>query len=185
MKFLFVLFLSLFSLSASAQIEFGVTAGFRSGEIETDIQYATTSGRTGIHAGVLAYLPIHDNWGLRSGFLYTRRPAMIDNTLSGQVDIQYAYFDVPATVLIKFADYAGAFAGPVIAFNQSREVSCSLTNCSAQDVQAVVMPWQLGLNFRFLPSVGAEMFYEYLPGELSASVSNMRTVGASVIFYLE
>lgn len=188
MRIFAALFIFILSLAAQAQsrIEFGIAGGFRSMQVETDISSATTNSKTGYQVGPLAYLPLNDFWGLRTGFLYTQRFANLQNTNKGDVDIQYAYFDVPGTVMIRFADFAGAFAGPVLAFNQSKDVTCTKNaECAALDVKSIIVPWQLGLSFRFLSQLGAELYYEYVPGDLSTNVSNMKTVGGNLVFYFE
>ncbi len=187
-NFVISLFVILVSVAARAQIEFGVAAGLRSSQADTDLASATVDSRSGFQAGALFYFPFASNWGLRSGFLYTQRFVTLLNTKAGSVDINFSYFDIPATPMIRFSDYAGVFAGPVLSFNQSKEVSCSNKSsdtCNAMDVKSVVMPWQLGLQFRFLPQAGAEIFYEYTPGDLATNVANMRAVGGNVIFFFE
>lgn len=185
MKSLIFFALVFFSLASQAQVEVGIAAGYRSNQIDTDLRNANTSSVGGMQFGPIFHFPITDLWGLRSGFLYTRRSAWIDNTASGTVDIQYAYFDVPVTAQLRFSDLAGVFGGFVVGFNQSKDVSCSRTQCAAADMRSVILPWQVGLNFRLISSLGGELFYEYVPGDLSANVQNMRSVGANLIYYFE
>ncbi len=186
---LFVVLLSLsMSLSAKAasDIQFGALLGFRSSQSDTDIRGASTSSRTSYQFGALAFFPIVSQLEVRSGFIYSQRFTEIKNTAQGIVSVDYDYFDVPITLGFRFSEAALVFAGPVIAFNQSKEVSCTLqASCSAVDVKSVIMPLQLGIGFKFLPQIGAEAYYEYIAGDLSANVENMRTVGANLIFYFE
>lgn len=186
MRFTLSLFLILFSLAAQAQIEFGLAVGARSGQAETDIVGATMQTQEGWQFGAIAYLPIQNPFGMRSGFLYSQRFAAIERTRAGDVDIDFAYFDVPIQARLQMGDYAGLYGGPVLAFNQSKEVSCTIkANCVAIDVKSFVIPWQVGVDFRIFSQFGAELYYEYIPGDLSTNVSNMKTVGANALFFFE
>jgi hypothetical protein len=187
MKVLLSALILFFSLSVGAQIEFGVLGGVRSNQADTDIKRASISSRNSYQFGLLGFLPIWNEFaGLRTGGLISPRYVTINNTDSGAVEINYVYIDVPATLMFKFTEYAGIFAGPVLSFNYSKEVSCSLrADCAATDVKSVVAPWILGLHFKFLPQIGAELYYEIVPGDLSANVSQMTAVGANFIFFIE
>jgi hypothetical protein len=186
MKFLFILLFSFFGLAAQAQMEFGLAGGPRYSQADTNISGASVASKLGLQAGVLGYLPFAKTWGLRTGFFYTQRYVTIQKTASGDVDIQYSYFDVPATLRLQVSDRAGIFGGPILAFNQSKDVSCSKnSSCSALDVKSVILPWQIGLNFRMLSQFGGELYFEYAPGDLSTNVSDMRTVGVNAVLYFE
>lgn len=188
MKFFVLLFCTVVSASAFAEadIQFGGLLGFRSSSTDTDIRGASTASRSGFQFGVQALLPITNKFEVRTGAIYSQRYAEIKNTAQGTVTIDYAYFDVPMTVGLRFNEAAAVFAGPVISFNFSKDVTCSLqTNCAAADVKSVIMPLQLGVSFKLLPQAGAELYYEYISGDLSANVQNMKTVGANFIYYFE
>ena len=73
MKAVFFAFVFLMLSQAQAQIGFGVAAGVRSNQAETDIHGAETSSRSGLQFGVLAQFPIVNSFEVRSGFFYTQR----------------------------------------------------------------------------------------------------------------
>jgi hypothetical protein len=186
----FLIFISTTMLSAhlawGQSVNVAGALGFRSMQIDTDIRGASTPSRTGFEAGILMNVPLINGIEVRSGFLYVQRYAQIKNTAQGIVDINYAYFDIPATLAYRFADTASVFAGADIAFNQSPQVECSSSpNCEASEVKSVIFPLQVGVEFRFLPQMGAELFYEYIPGDISANVQNMKTVGINLTFQFE
>lgn len=186
MKAVFFAFVFLMLSQAQAQIGFGVAAGVRSNQAETDIHGAETSSRSGLQFGVLAQFPIVNSFEVRSGFFYTQRYSEIEKTASGNVSVDYTYFDIPLTPSFRLSDAAAIFAGPVFAFNESKEVSCTnRATCAALDVKSVIVPWQAGVNFRFFSQAGGELFAEYAPGDLSTNVSDMKSVGANFIFYFE
>jgi hypothetical protein len=186
MKILFAILIFCLSSAAQAQIEFGIVAGYHSNQAETDIVGANIGPESGYQFGALTYLPLYKNFGMRTGFLYVQRFSTIDRTQAGQVDLDFAYFDVPLTAMLKFGDVAGIFAGPVLAFNQAKDVTCSArANCGASDVKSFILPMQIGLNVRMLSQLGAEVYYEFISGDLATNVSDMKTVGANLIFYFE
>lgn len=186
MKLILALFIGFFSLAAQAQIEFGAAAGLRTNQADTDVRGADVTSQMGLQLGAIAFFPINPIWGVRGGALYTQRHVDLGPTNQGDVEVRYAYFDVPVTPMIRLGDYAGIFAGPVFSFNLSKDVSCSrLSSCAALDVKSLILPLQLGIQFRIFYQLGAEFFFEYVPGELSTNISDMRTVGGNLIFYFE
>ena len=189
MKFLFALLIGIFAVTAAqAQIEFGVAGGLRSNQADTEAgPTAEVTSQIGLQLGALAYIPINSLWGVRGGVLYTQRHVDIGPTFpEGDVEVRYSYFDIPVTPMVRLGDYAGVFAGPVISFNVSNEINCSRSqNCVPLNMKSLILPLQLGIQFRILYQLGAEFYFEYVPGELSTNVSDMRTVGGNIIFYFE
>jgi hypothetical protein len=186
MKILLFALIGLFLSPAYSQIQFGGLLGYRSNQAETDIKSAHVNARGGIQFGIEGLVPLGNSFEIRSGFTYAQRYSEIQNTAQGTVSVDYAYIDVPATLMYRFVPAVGIFAGPVLGFNQSKNVNCSLAaTCAAVDVQSVIIPWQLGLNFRFLSQMGAEIFYEYVPGDLSTNISDMKSVGGNLLIYFE
>ena len=183
---LFLIFTGTLPLAAQADNEVGLSGGWRSGQATTDLPRANIGSKAGYQLGAVAWLQIFGPWSLRTGFLYTQRPATLTNTLSGDVDIQYSYFDVPATAYVKFSDNLGIFAGPILSFNQSKDVSCSQKpDCAAMDVKGLLIPFEFGLDFKFASQIGGEVYFEYVPGSLSVNVAEMKSVGANLIFLFE
>lgn len=175
-----------FSFSASADNEFALLGGLRSGSAETSLNNASVSSKTSYQAGALATLELMDPWFLRTGIIIAGRQVTVGPTNQGNVDLNFTYVDIPATILFRFTDIAGVFAGPVIAFNQGKEMTCSgAGTCGAQNVDSVIYPWQLGVSFRFASQMGGELYYEYHSGGLDKNVSNLKTVGANILVYFE
>lgn len=186
-KFLILVLCGFWTHSSFAQnVNFSGLLGFRSMQMDTDIGGASTASKTGFQAGLLMNVPLKSVIEIRSGVLYVQRHGEIKNTGKGTVDINYSYFDVPAEIALRFNEAASIFGGTRFAFNQSREVECSaLASCEASSVRSVLFPLEVGVEFRFLPQMGAELYYEYIPGELSANVQDMKTVGINLTFQFE
>jgi hypothetical protein len=55
----------------------------------------------------------------------------------------------------------------------------------ALDARSVVVPLQAGVSFEFLRQIGAQLYFEDVPGELSTNVSDMKSIGALFIYYFE
>lgn len=175
-----------FNLSASADNEFALLGGLRSSSADTSLNNASVSSRTSYQAGALVNLELLSPWALRTGLLITGRQLSVGPTNQGTVNLNFMYADVPVLALYRFTDLAGIFAGAVVGFNQGKEMTCSGSgSCGAQGVDAVVFPWQIGVNFRFASQMGADLYYEYLPGSIDKNVSNVKTVGANLIVYFE
>lgn len=187
MKIISVIFiLSLFSINCLADNEFALLAGPRSNSAETNLRNASIKSQTSYQFGALVALEFYPQWYLRTGMMLVGRQAKLGPTLQGDIELNFTYVDIPMTGLFRFSEMAGVFAGPVFAFNQSKETNCSLSpNCSAQDVKSLLFPWQLGISFRFASQLGAELYYEYAAGDLAANFSDMKSVGANFLFYFE
>ncbi len=169
--------------NTAGDLQFSALFGVRSNSADTNVTKASVQNQTSWMAGVLGVLPLKYSLAARGGFIYNQRYVDISPTVQGTVSIQYSYFDVPLTVGYQFSDLAMIFAGPVLAFNQSKDVSCThSTTCAALDVKSMIIPWQLGVHFLFLPDMGAEISYEYVPGDLSQSVANMRTLAIGAFY---
>jgi hypothetical protein len=185
MKSLLVILILSFQFQAQAVSLAGVL-GMRSSDADTDLANATIKNRTGMQAGVLGWTNFQGRIGGRSGFVYTQRYATLGPTQSGTVNFEYSYFDVPLTGTVQIGSWAWIFAGPVLSFNQSKDVTCSaVATCSPFDVKSFIVPFQMGLDFKFAPQFGGEIFYEYVSGELSKNLSNMSSVGANILVYFE
>ncbi|PIS10659.1 MAG: hypothetical protein COT73_08300 [Bdellovibrio sp. CG10_big_fil_rev_8_21_14_0_10_47_8] len=186
MKKLIVSLLVFWSLQGRAALDLAGAVGMASNDASTDLINASIKSDSGFRAGVLAWIDLYQKLSLRTGFMYTQRYVSLGPTNQGNININYSYFDVPATLNFWFSDAAGVFAGPVLAFNQSKDVSCSnSTTCAARDVHSVIYPFQLGVDFIFASQFGGEVYYEFTSGDLSTSVSNMTSVGANLLIYFE
>ncbi len=185
-KILFIFILTFAGMaSAKEDIEFAVLAGLRSNTATTNLPNASVSSKLGYVAGILGWLPLNKGFGARSGLLFNQRFVGLGPTNQGDIDIQFTYLDIPLTGTYQIRNGTWLYAGPILAFNQSKDVACSRrSNCSATDVKSFVLPWQLGVDFKFTPNFGAEFFYEFMSGDLAASVSDMKAVGASFLIFL-
>lgn len=176
----------LVSAAQAADITFVLMGGLRSNSGSTDLADASVSSTTAFHFGSLGVIPIQGNIAVRGGFVFSQRNVVIGPTNSGDVDVNLTYVDVPLTPMWLFTEYAGAFAGPVIAMNFSKE--CERENgatCEILDAKSAVFPLTAGVHFRFAPQMGGELSYEFVPGEVVDGLSDVSSVVASFLVYFE
>ncbi len=158
--------------------------GVRYNSASTDVPRASTTSKLGIIAGFLGWIPLRSSFGIRTGAVYNQRFVGIGPTQQGDIDIQYTYLDIPLTATFQINSIWSIFGGPVLAFNQSKEVTCSTSStCAAAEVSSFVLPWQAGVDFKMTSQLGGEFFVEGIFGELSRNVSNMKSLGLSLVIF--
>lgn len=175
-----------FLISTSQAQEFALTAGLRNNNAETDLASATVEAKTSFYLGALAFFPMISPFAFRTGLIYSQRYADIVFTNGSFDEIRFSYLDIPLTLMARFNEYVGVFAGPILAINQSKECSRSVGGvCNALDVKSSIMPITLGASFKFAPQMGGEFFYEFYSGDMARGISNMKSLGANFVFYFE
>lgn len=178
--------LAALSISAVASAnDFAVVAGFLTNSADKASSTSTVnmSGKIGYQFGVLGFIDLNGPLAFRSGFLYSQRN--YTSTVNSQdTDFKLAYFDIPATLMYKFSDYGGVFGGIVLANNASKEcVAPSGSTCVTDGVKSSLIGYQFGASFKFAPQMGAQFYYEMLPGNIqdSSSVTSGIKDGKSVV----
>lgn len=187
MKKMFALFILVISSTVFAQkASSGFSYSMPAAEVGFKWNSAKITGSTsdkqqvGFQLGVSAIFNFSTNLGLRSGLFYSERPFESEfgvNTAKGKI----SYFEVPAQLMFKFEDYAGVYVGPSIAVKLGDEI----TPGSLTDVKAFLVPITFGAQFKFASNLGANVFFETVPGDLAKDVSNSRAVGVNILFTLD
>ena len=186
MKAVLIGILSLMLSTAAMANDFGLVVGVRSNSADTPSSGVTVSAKTGLGVGAMGYFDFAPKWEMRTGFVYNQRNFTL--TASGiDIDLNLSYVDIPVTANYKFADYAGVFAGPVLALLVSKDCKVSGGTCtltSSPDSMSVGL--QFGATFKFAPQVGGEFYYQTIPSEFwKSTLQNARTVGASLLITFE
>jgi hypothetical protein len=181
----------LISFSASAN-DFAAAIGFRSNSadlVSTTGVTASVDSKTGFGAGVIGFFDMGADFQIRSGFLYNQRSYKVSYTspIAAEAELNLAYIDIPVTAMYKFADYAGAFAGPVVGLLASKECKLAGGTCAiTKDPESLIVGLQFGASFKFAPQLGAELYYETIPSEFwKDGLKNARTVGVNLLFTFE
>ena len=172
----------LLSFTASAN-DFAAAVGFRSNSADGAVAGQSVSSKSGIGAGVIGFFDMASQFQIRTGFLYNQRNVSIKDS-GVEADLDLSYVDVPITGMYKFADYAGAFAGPVLALLASKD--CKIAGGCSYNPEGMVLGFQFGASFKFAPQLGAEVYYEMLPSQYwKGALKNGRTVGVNLLFTFE
>lgn len=183
-----VSFFAVLALTTPAMAnDFAVALGFRSNSADAVPTGASVSSMTGFGAGVIGYFDLADSFQGRVGFLYNQKNVKLE--AGGEsLELTANYVDIPVTAMYKFADYAGAFAGPVLGLRAGKECKATAgTTCSGlKDPEGSVFGFQFGAMFKFMPQLGGEVYYEMIPSEYwKDGLKNLRTVGANLLITFE
>ncbi len=166
--------------------DFGIEAGVRSQSADAGGTGFTAESKTDFQMGGVGQFPISGAFYIRSGLIYTQRSVDLtykatSTTSTGSLTM--TYFDVPAQVFYKFEDYGSVFAGPVVSFILDKK--CELSGgstCTVTAAKSMLVPLQLGGTFKFMPQMGATIYYETIPGDVAENFSNYRAIGANFLF---
>jgi len=172
----------LFSSAALADLNYGLEVGIRSQSGDSDAAGASTSSQTAMQFGAFGILQLSGPWNLRTGMLYTQRP-LTEEISGGDNKIEMNYLDIPVTVMYKFEEYAGVYAGVNLAMNLDKK--CDAVGCKVSDAKSPLIPIVIGAAFKFTPNLGMNLYYESASGEVAKSNGNSlkdyRAVGANLL----
>jgi hypothetical protein len=166
--------------------DFAATVGFRSNSADSVAAGYSSTAKTSYGLGVKGFFDMQSNLQFRTGFIYNQRSYKLSTT-GVDVDLNLAYVDIPVTLMYKFAEYGGAFAGPVASLMVSKECKLSISGtCSTKDPDAFVLGYEFGVMFKFAPQMGIELYYEMIPTEFwKDSLKNSRIVGVNFLYTFE
>lgn len=187
MKLFLTIGLILFSVQSFAQRSptaadysmAGLEFGFKSNT--ASIANSTSNKQeNGFQLGVSGVYNIGESFGVKSGLMYSERPFAADFLLTSSKG-KITYFEIPLQLMLKFEEYAGVYVGPSLALKMSDES----TGGGLTDVKSMVMPLTIGAQFKFLPNIGVNVFFETVSGELARNVENSRAVGVNLLITLD
>ena len=176
MKRLFLMAIAMVSISAHGAnyTDLAVEAGVRSQN--GNVSGSDTNAMIGYQFGVTGAFPIAEILSFRTGFLYTQKNFEVEGT-AGAGDYKFTYVEVPATLMLKFTEYAGAYAGVALSLNLDDE--CGAASCTG--TESVVTPILIGASFKFAPQLGLNLYYETITGKVANGVDDLRAVGANLM----
>ena len=180
----FVLGSTLFSTVCLANTERKSNISYSMPAVEVGFKWSSasltnadsTNQVIGFEVGGSAVFNIGDNFGIKTGLFYNERPfqsVIAGTTVTGKL----TYFDVPVLLMFKFEDYAGIYLGPSL----SLKLSDQLSPGNLTKINSVVVPLTFGAQFKFAPNLGADIYFETVPGNMSNEVSNSRAVGLNLM----
>jgi hypothetical protein len=187
MKALITLVMSFFVGASAFANDFAAAVGFRSNSADSAAAVGTVDSKTGFGAGVIGFFDLGTNFQLRSGFLYNQRD--VTGTLgTTEFDLNSSYVDIPVTAMYKFAEYGGAFIGPVLGLLASSECKSTVAGaCTGlKKPDSTLLGLQFGVSFKFAPQLGGEFYYEMIPSEYwKDALKDAKTVGVNLLFTFE
>jgi hypothetical protein len=138
----------------------------------------------GYTLGAVGYFDISEKLAFRSGVMYTQRPLKVTNELTkDSATVSMTYFDIPAGLMLKFEDWMGVYAGVALSVNLDK--SSDNTNVvKLVDVKSLVVPFQMGVTFKFMPELGLNLYFEQF-GDVAEGLKSYRSVGANLLFTME
>lgn len=169
---------SSFALAADLAVAVGVRNTSASAAAGTGYDIGAKSGLQG---GILAFLPMTNALKVRSGFLYTNRSISVTTAGSNATPADFSYwnFDIPATLMWSFSDFGGVYAGAIMSMNVSSD--SSIAGMKPTSVENLIVPLTIGASFKFAPQLGAEMYFETLPGKISQGIESVKSVGIQLL----
>lgn len=173
--------LALMIASEGRANEFAITAGPRFDNADTETAGNTIEARLSYQAGVLGFIELGGPHFLRSGFEFATRAYGLKTAGISIGDARFTNFDVPLTYLYRFSDYGGAFAGPVVSFNFSKD--CPGGPCTGAN--STPLGLQIGASFKIAPQIGAEIYYETLTSKLATGIESPKAFVAQFYFSFE
>ncbi|MEQ1666237.1 MAG: hypothetical protein ABL927_12775 [Bdellovibrionales bacterium] len=112
---------------------------------------------------------------------YSERPFKSELSAASTVSGKISYFEVPVLLMFKFEDFAGVYVGPSFGVKLGDELKPG----NLTDVKSLVIPLTFGAQFKFTPALGANVFFETVPGDLAKDLSNSRAVGVNLLIALD
>jgi len=172
-----------FGTFAEAQ-EFAAEVGFRQQSGDAAVGQSTKS-EVGYQLGVTGAFEISGPLYFRTGLLYTQRPltVTVDGSTTSEAKISMTYFDVPATLMYKFSEYGGVYAGLLVSANLDKTLDGkgTLAGTKVTDSKSMITPFILGAAFKFAPQLGANVYFESA-GDVASGQKNYRAVGVNLMF---
>lgn len=148
-----------------------------------DATAATSNKQTqGFQAGGSIVFDFAENFGLKTGLMYSERTFKNEFTGGSTSEGKITYFDVPVHIMFKFEDYAGIFFGPSFSTKMGDECTSSTGSCSLTSVKSSIMPLTFGAQFKMTPNFGLNLFFETISGEVAKNLESSRGLGANLLF---
>ena len=173
---------------ASAQIHFGVKAGYNLSNLSISPSEAGVKSKSDFSGGVFASIPLFSSCSLQPEILYSGQGAAFsDSFATGKLN--YGYLNVP--VLFKYQHSSGLFAetGPQVGFLLSaKETSGGQSSDAKSGTQSVDFSWAFGIGYKLPMGFGIDARYNLGLTDVNKDSQSSGTVKNSVfqfgLFYM-
>jgi len=175
-------------LFGSAQVQFGVKAGYNLDNVTMSPSQSGISSRSDFNGGIFASIPLFSSCSLQPEVLYSGQGAAFSNS-SATGKANYDYLNVP--VLFKYQHHSGLFAetGPQIGFLLSaKETAAGQSVDTKSQSQSTDFSWVFGIGYKLPFGLGIDARYNLGLTNINKDSQSNGTIKNSVfqfgLFYL-
>jgi hypothetical protein len=187
-RMMLVLFAAVSAVVASAQVQFGVKAGYNLANLTISPSQSGASSKSDFSAGLMASIPLFSGCSLQPEIMYSGQGAAFsDSFATGKLN--YGYLNVP--ILFKYQHASGLFAetGPQVGFLLSaKETAAGQSVDTKSDTQSTDFSWVFGIGYKLPMGFGIDARYNLGLTNLNKDSQSNGTVKNSVfqfgLFYL-
>jgi len=147
------------AMYASAQIQFGVKAGYNLANLMISPSQPGVSSKSDFSAGILASIPLLAGCSLQPEIMYSGQGTSFSDSLATG-KLNYGYLNVP--VLFKFQHSSGLFAetGPQVGYLLSaKETAGDQTSDTKSNTQSTDFSWVFGIGYKLPLGLGIDARY--------------------------
>jgi hypothetical protein len=165
------------AMFASAQIQFGVKAGYNLTNLTISPSQPGFSSKSDFSAGVLASIPLLASCSLQPEIMYSGQgTSFSDSFATGKLN--YGYLNIP--VLFKYQHSSGLFVetGPQVGFLLSaKETADGQSADMKSNTQSTDFSWAFGIGFKLPLGLGIDARYNL--GLTNVAKGNEGSVGTA------
>jgi hypothetical protein len=180
-RMLLVLIAAGSAMFASAQIQYGVKAGYNLANLSFSPSQSGVSSLSNFNGGVFASIPLFSSGFLQPEILYSGQGASFSDSLVGSGKVNYGYLNVP--VLFKYQLESGLFAetGPQVGFLLSAKETAGGQSADLKSTsQSVDFSWAFGIGYKLPMGFGIDARYNLGLTNISKESQGSGTVKNSV-----
>jgi hypothetical protein len=147
------------AMFASAQIRYGVKAGYNLANLTFSPSQTGVSSKSDFSAGLLASIPLLAGCSLQPEIMYSGQGTSFNDSLATG-KLNYGYLNVP--VLFKFQHSSGLFAetGPQVGFLLSaKETAGDQSADTKSNTQSTDFSWVFGIGYKLPLGFGIDARY--------------------------
>ncbi|MGK2863777.1 MAG: porin family protein [Chitinophagaceae bacterium] len=162
-KIIFSIWFSLIGYACCSQVSFGVKSGINIATTKDLIAYP--KNRVGWYAGAFSKIPIHKKLFLQPEFLYSTKGHKSYNQIGdSKLITRFNYLNVPILLGYKIDHKTSLFFGPELGYLTSAHLLVSdieNLNVSKNYPPKFDVGLAVGLNYKIIKNIGAEVRYNY------------------------
>ncbi len=179
-RMLLVLIAAGATVFASAQVQYGIKAGYNLATVTTSPKQSGVSSKSDFDAGLFASIPLFSTCYLQPEVVYSGQgAAFTDSFATGKMNL--GYINVP--ILFKYQHESGLFAetGPQVGFLLSaKETFGGQTIDSKSTTQSIDFSWAFGIGYKLPMGLGFDARYNLGLTNLSKESQSEGTIKNSV-----